>query len=40
MSGPLYLVDAFGTEPALGSAGVGILFGFVLERAVLVMPAI
>ncbi len=34
MSGPLYLVDAFGYGTSLWVAlGVGILFGFVLERA-------
>ncbi len=34
MSGPLYLTDVFGSGAALWVAlGVGILFGFVLERA-------
>ncbi|MGO9566572.1 MAG: YeeE/YedE thiosulfate transporter family protein [Desulfomonilaceae bacterium] len=34
MSGPLYLMDAFGSGTSLWVAlGVGILFGFVLERA-------
>jgi len=34
MTGPLYLMDAFGSGASLWIAlGVGILFGFILERA-------